>query len=454
MVAAVLIEGLGESFRNGPRNASDDHEGLHGGPRGRSAGGTTMERKTGAATAGKKARPRPPRLADSVLQMIWKERRISRADIARRAELSRSTVSEIVDELLTSGLVTEAGEGASRGGRRPIVLEFQDDACAILGVDIGASHVSVVLTNLRGKVLAWYHRDFPVRSDPEGTARLVLDFGEKSLAGAGVRRNRLLGIGVAVPSPVDPREPNRLSPVALPSWGGHLGLDDLRTRFGVPMLIDNDANLGALAEHWWGSARHLRDFAYIKVATGIGSGHFVNGGIYRGATGVAGEIGHVAIDPRGAPCNCGNRGCLQTYIGSRALVERAIALRHQYPDGVLSGTGEPTIKEIEDAALADDPLALHVVREAAEYLGIAIASMVNLMNPAAVIVGGGIARLGDRLLGPLRETVLRRTFVSAAAASEIRTSDLGPQDVAIGAATLMLDAALNDPSLFPSIGAR
>jgi predicted NBD/HSP70 family sugar kinase len=413
-----------------------------------------MVKKTGSATGGSTPVPRSPRLADSVLRMIWEARRISRADIARRAELSRSTVSDIVEQLLTSGLVAEAGEGVSRGGRRPIVLEFQDGACSILGVDIGASHISVALTDLRGKVLAWHHRDFPARNDPRGTGQLVLDLCEACLTDAGVRRTRLLGIGIAVPSPVDPREPDRLSAVALPSWGGRLTLESLRARFRVPMLIDNDANLGALAEHWWGSARSLENFAFVKVATGIGSGHFVNGRIYRGSTGVAGELGHVAIDPRGAPCNCGNRGCLQTYIGSRALIERTVSLRPQYPGSRLASGPEPTVQQIEEAALDDDPLAVAVVREAAEYLGIAIAGMVNLMNPSAVIIGGRIALLGERLLGPLRETVLRRTFVSAAAAAEIRTSDLGPQDVAIGAATLVLDAALQDPSLFPTSSAR
>jgi len=413
-----------------------------------------MVRKTGSALTETVQVSRSPRLADAVLRMIWEERRITRADIARRAELSRSTVSEIVEHLIATGLVSEAGEGASRGGRRPIVLEFRDDACSILGIDIGASHVSVALTDLRGRVLAWHHRDFPARTDPAGTGRLVTQLCDACLDDAGVRRSRLLGIGIAVPSPVDPRDPERLSSVALPSWGGRLDLGMLRARFQVPVVVDNDANLGALAEHWWGGARQLDDFAYIKVATGIGAGHFVNGRICRGSSGVAGEMGHVAIDPRGAPCNCGNRGCLQTYIGSQALVARAAALAPQYPGSILSGHGEPTLEQVEDAALADDPLAMQVVRETAEYLGIAIAGMVNLMNPAAVIIGGRIARLGERLLGPLRETVLRRTFVAAAAAAEIRTSDLGPQDIAIGAATLVLDAALHDPSLFPTSGAR
>lgn len=390
-----------------------------------------------------------PSLADAVLRMTWEQREISRADIARQAGLSRSTVSDIVTRLLATGLVAEAGVGESRGGRRPIVLQFQDDAFSVLGVDMGASHVSVVLTDLRGRVLAWRSRGFPVRTDPDGTRAVIADLCEACLAGSQVRRGELLGIGVAVPSPVDPRYPERLSALAMPDWNGRHGLEELQTRFEVPVLIDNDASLGALAERWWGSAHGLDDFAFIKVATGIGSGHFINGRIYRGASGVAGEIGHLTIDSHGKPCVCGNRGCLVTLVGAEALVERARELMAEFPDSVLA-TGELSSTTIEDAALAGDPLAVHLMFEVAEHLGIAVAGMLNLMNPAAVIFGGGLARLGERLLVPLRETVMRRTFVGAAAASQIRTSDLEPRGVAIGAATLVLDSALHDPALFPT----
>jgi len=398
------------------------------------------------------ARPPARSLADAVLRMIWEQRTISRADIARRAELSRSTVSEIVAILLSTTLVAEAGVGESRGGRRPIVLEFQDDACSILGVDMGASHVSVVLTDLRGRVLAWQHRSHPVRDDPEGTRTLIIELCEASLASSHVRRGQLLGIGIAVPSPVDPRYPDRLSALAMPSWEGQHGFDRIRAHFEVPILIDNDANLGAVAERWWGAARGLDDFAFIKVATGIGSGHFIGGRIYRGASGVAGEIGHLTIDSHGTPCVCGNRGCLVTYVGSEALVERATALFPVFPDSVLVGT-TPTASAIEDAALAGDPLAVQMMLEVAEYLGIAVAGMLNLMNPSAVVFGGGLARLGEQLLVPLRETVMKRTFVGAVASSQIKISELGPRGIAIGAATLMLDAALHDPGLFPTITA-
>ena len=396
---------------------------------------------------------RPPSLADSVLRLIWDERAISRADIARRTGLSRSTVSEVVTELLATRLVDEAGEGASSGGRRPIVLEFQDDACVILGVDMGATHVSVALTDLRGRVLAWENRPFPVRSDPEGTRALIAEFCAECLRSWGGDPTRLVGIGIAVPCPVDPRHQDRFSTHVLPAWKGRAGFEALGARFGAPIFIDNDANLGAVAERWWGAGRGFDDFTYIKVATGVGAGHMVGGRIARGASGVAGEIGHMAIDLSGDPCDCGNRGCLQTFVGASSLVKRARQLLPEYPTSVLH-QGALTIDAIENAALADDPLAIHVISTAADYLGIAVAGVLNLMNPGAVIIGGGIARLGERLLVPLRETVLRRTFVSSVAASEIMTSALGPRSIAIGAATIVLEAALGDPRLFPTIGAR
>lgn len=393
-------------------------------------------------------RPRP--LADAVLRLIWQERRISRADIARQANLSRSTVSEIVGEILPTGLVAESGAGPSAGGRRPIVLEFRDDACVVLGVEMGAAHVVAVLIDLRGRVLACQSRPHPVRTDPAGARALIAELCEVCLAASPLGKRPLVGLGVAVPSPVNPAHPGCLSELVFPDWGGRLGLEGLGERYGVPLLVDNDANLGALAEHWWGEGRGVDDFAYIKIATGIGSGHVIGGEIYRGATGVAGEIGHVAIDPHGGPCICGLRGCLVTKVGGPALVARATALLAEHPDSVLAA-GKPSVHDIEDAALAGDPLALRVAQEAAEHLGIAVAGLLNLMNPALVVLGGDLARLGELLVGPLRETVARRTLVSSVAAAEIRVSELGPRSVAIGAATLVLKAALGDSQLFPAI---
>ncbi len=389
-------------------------------------------------------------LTRTVLNLVWERREVSRAEIARSTKRSRSTISEVVGRLLGTGLVAEAGAGESRGGRRPILVGFQDDAGVILGVDVGATHISLILTDLRGRTLAWRERAHPVRSDPKGAEALITALGEVCLAEWNGDRSRLMGIGVAVPSPVDPGSPGRVLDRVLPAWRGHSVLDRLNSVFGVPVFVDNDANLGAVAERWWGEAVGIDDFVYLKVATGVGAGIMIGGEIYRGATGVAGEIGHVAIDPGGPECLCGNRGCLATFVGTRQLVDRARALLERFPDSVLAGT-EPDIRAIEDAALSDDPLALQVVTEAADRLGIVVAGVLNLLNPGSVILGGSLARAEDRLVKPLREAVATRTLVDSAAASDIRTSDLGARATALGAATHVLVAALANPRLFPGV---
>lgn len=384
-------------------------------------------------------------LANSVRRLVWKVKRTTRADIARQTGLSRSTVSEIVESLLKTGLVAEAGAGRSRGGRRPIVLEFQDEAGCILGVDLGATHVSVVLTDLRGHVLSWKEQRHPVRTDPEGTRALVIKLCDACLKEWNHGTRRLIRIGVAVPSPVDPLNPRMLSEVVIPAWQGESGLEQLQQEYGVPVHVDNDANLGALAEQWWGAGRGVDDFIYIKIAHGVGAGYILNGEVYRGAGGVAGELGHLPIDPNGSPCVCGLRGCLATFVGSPALVQRTRELLAHYPDTIL-GSSEPSFANIEAAALNGDKLALRLVDEVAGYLGIAISGWFNLMNPNLAILGGGLAGLGELLLTPLRLKVRNSTLVSKAAV-DIKTGELGPRAVAIGAATLALKEMFADPVL-------
>ncbi|MBD3162796.1 MAG: ROK family protein [Candidatus Eisenbacteria bacterium] len=392
-------------------------------------------------------RPRP--LANGILRLIWEHKRMSRADIVQEEKLSRSTVSEVVGELLRTGLIAEVGIGQSRGGRRPVILEFQDDAAVILGVEMGATHVAVALTDLRGRVLAWHSRPHPVRNDPDGSRALVGELCDTCLTEAAAGRP-LVGIGVALACPVDPSRPGEVSEMVLPAWEGRLGLEPLGRRLGVPLMVDNDANLGALAEHWWGVGRGIGNLAYVKVATGVGCGFVMNGDIYRGSTGVAGEIGHLAIAPQGKQCMCGLRGCLATVVGTPALIERTAELLAAHHESVLAGN-HVTIEEIERAAIAGDTVARQVVTEAAEYLGIAVAGLLNLMNPAMVVLGGHVAGLGELVLGPIRETVRQRTLVSQVTAAELVTSKLGPQSIAIGAATMILKEALADCFLLVAV---
>jgi predicted NBD/HSP70 family sugar kinase len=382
-----------------------------------------------------------------ILNLLWKEREISRAELARRTKLSRSTVSAIVNDLLSTGLVAEARAGISSGGRRPIILEFQDQASFIAGIELGATHVSCVLTDLRGKVRASWSAPAPVREEPEVALKKMTMAVRSVLEADGVRPSQLLGLGVAVPSPVDSERPGELLPLVLPKWAGYNIATHLQRSFKRPVFVDNDANLGALAELWWGAGSSVKDLAYLKVATGIGAGLIIDGRIFRGSGGVAGEIGHTSIDPNGPQCICGLKGCLTTLIGTPALLER---VKHELR---ASGSDRPApenIDELVNAALDGDPISVELIHYAGVKLGVGIANLLNLLNPQMVILGGGIARAGDLLLGAVRETIVGLSLPASIRNAEIRTTGLNEWGIAVGAATLALEAALQKPSLFPA----
>jgi len=391
--------------------------------------------------------------AARVLELIWSERGISRAEVARRIDLPRSTVSQTVSALVAAGLVSERGVGASRGGRRPVILETEDEAFGVVGVDLDHAHVAVVLTDLRGQVESWEERDHPVREDPQGTRALVVELVEHCLAGWRLSRDRLAAIGVAVPSPVDRGAANPLSPVAMPAWRGRLGLEVLEERFRVPVWVDNDANLGALAEHHLGAGRGIDDLLYLKISQGFGSGHLLDGRIYRGATGVAGEMGHVQVDPSGPACACGLHGCLNVMVTTPAITARTRAMCAEAPGSLLE-RGTPGLAELEDAALRGDAVADRVVQETARLLGIGVVGVLNVLNPALVIVGGDLAMLGDVLLGPLRRAVRESCRNSSAGEASVAMSPLGDRAMALGAATHALLCALAEPSCFPQRAGR
>jgi len=385
-------------------------------------------------------------LSKTVLRLIWKEHQISRADISKRLGLSRSTVTEIVKKTLKTNLVSETGKGPSIGGRQPIILKFQDQARGILGIDIGATHVSVVLMDLRGHVLSWKEERFQVRNDPEGTRKLILELCDASLASWKNGSKKILSIGVAVPSPVDPAHPEWLSEVVIPAWQGRNELEPLHKKYGVPLYIDNDANLGALAEYWWGSGKNAKNLIFIKISHGIGAGIILDGEIYRGTKGTAGELGHLPIDINGELCKCGLRGCLTTFLGETALINKVQSLLIKYPESTLNYKSL-SVKEIELAALKGDTLAIRLVKESAEYMGVAISSLLNLLNPDTIVLGGSLAQTGDLFIEPIKKKIKQSALINSSEITEIKSSALSSKTIAIGAATLALQEAFSEPNI-------
>jgi predicted NBD/HSP70 family sugar kinase len=379
-----------------------------------------------------------------LLRMLWRERQLTRVDIAKRTGLSHSTVSTIVADLERAGLVQTLGAMASRGGRRPQLIGLRDDSFAQIGVEIGARHVAVALTDLRGRVLSFEEQRHPVRTDPEGTLASACALIDGALRRERFPLRKVIGIGVALPSPLDVAVPGQLSQLIFPAWKGVDVGETLRRSYDVPVFVDNDANLGALAEHWWGAGADVSELAYVKVGAGVGAGYIIRGELYRGATGKAGELGHVPIDASGPECVCGNRGCLTTFVGSKELSERA---------RVLFGLAEPpSLADIVARARAGDLMARSLVDDVGERLGIVIGTLLNLLDVPLVVIGGEISTVGDMLLDAVRHTVRRRALPSAVAQTRIVTSNLGPRAIAVGASTLVLASALANQQLFPAAG--
>lgn len=374
-----------------------------------------------------------------VLKLIHEKGGISRATIVRTTGLSATSVSSIVSELIASGFVFEAGEGKSSGGRRPILLKFDPDFKLTVGVDLGASHITTIIANLFGEIKDKRSQKYATADRPYQAITLIKDQISDLMATQGLQTGDILGIGIAVPAPLEGEHLDRLSPVILPKWKDILIKDEIVEAFDLPVYIDNDANVGAIAEKWWGSGKGNSNFVYIKLGTGVGSGLIVQDEIYRGTGGTAGEIGHTSINENGPQCRCGNFGCMESYVGIPSILAAARERSKHFPASVLfQNQKNITIEAITAAALQQDPLALDIVQSAGRYLGISIANLLNLVNPELIVLGGELVDAGDAFLDAVRQTAFGRSISKAAKEATIKTSGLKEDVVGIGAATLVI----------------
>ena len=369
-----------------------------------------------------------------VINALRQHGMISRAEIARRTGLSRSTVSSLVSELQSDGLVMEREEqGAAHGehgGRPPILLSFDASAGAALGIDFGHSHLRVAVSDLSSTILA--ERAAPLDTDHaahEGLDVAVELIGEV-LAEAGIERSRVIGAGLGLPGPVDQSDGVIGSSAILPGWVGVAAGAEMRRRLDIPVIVDNDANLGALAELTYGAARGATDLVYLKVASGIGAGLILGGRLYRGWGGMAGELGHILVDPEGAVCRCGNRGCLETLASTSALLDM---LRRSH--------GDLTVAEMLTLAREGDLGCRRVIADAGRVVGSAAAMLFNVLNPQQLVVGGDLAAAGDLLLDGVRSSVRLSALPAAADAARVTAGVLGERAQVLGALALAVGEA-------------
>jgi predicted NBD/HSP70 family sugar kinase len=355
----------------------------------------------------------------------------TRAELVTLTGLSRPTVSAALIELSTAGLVAEQLGSAARpiGGRPASVVRLTRAAGLAVGVDIGRRHIRVAVADLGHRVLS--DQSARVEPDADEAPMHALD-----LAGEMVGRvlrdvagdpAAVVGVGLGIPAPIT--SDGRIgAPALLPAWTDLRPADELARRVAMPVRLENDANLGALGEYTWGAGRGYAHFVYIKLATGIGAGIVLDGRLYRGAAGTAGELGHVTIDARGPVCRCGNRGCLELSAGGRALLAH---VRLSHPDFV-------DITELLACAGRGDPGCRRLLADAGTHLGVAIGSLVNLLSPQRIVLGGELSAAVDLLREPIRRGLGETAMPAPVRAVEVVGGDLGERAAALGGVALAL----------------
>jgi predicted NBD/HSP70 family sugar kinase len=368
----------------------------------------------------------------TVLRMIRDGEAVTRAELARRTGLARSTVAQRVDALLAHELVYEAGDSASTGGRPPTVLAFNREAGVVLAADLGATHSRLAVSDLAAQPLAETPLEIDISAGPEAVLERVHEqfielLGRVDRTAADVR-----GIGVGVPGPVAFAIGAPVNPPIMPGWDGFAIPAWFAQRFDAPVLVDNDVNIMALGEHWthWRDTEHL---LFVKVGTGIGSGIVAGRAIHRGAQGGAGDIGHITVAGHDdVVCGCGNVGCLEAVAGGRALARRLTEIGLEAAD----------TRDVVRLVRSGDARAVRMVREAGRSLGEVLAGCVNFFNPSVIVVGGDLSEAHEQLLAGVREVTFQRSLPLATQELSTVPSRLGDRAGVIGAAIMVIEHVL------------
>ena len=369
----------------------------------------------------------------------------SRGELSRQMGLTRAAISTIVNDMLRAGIISEP-ESQAPSGRRPVALEIFPAQGYVIGVDMGASHVTLVLADFGAKVIQEMYMPLDIDLGPQVCLGQVDTYLHEMVKSSGLKMSDIKAVGTGVPGPIVAEAGMVSGPPIMPGWDGFPIRDTLQKLWNCPVSLNNDAELGALGEWAYGAGRGERDLVYIKVGVGIGAGLFLDGQIYRGLTGSAGEIGHITIEEDGPLCQCGNRGCLEALAGGRAIAKRAIDAVHQGQRTILvekSPVESITHQDVIAAARRGDLVSQKIMSEAGSHLGTAIASLVNLVNPGMVVLGGGVAQIGDLLLEPIRRSVQKRSLRVASRAVRITSALLGRRSSGVGAVVEALSQVMH-----------
>ncbi len=365
-----------------------------------------------------------------IFQVIRAGEQWTRSELAHHTGQARSTISAKVDALEKLGLVGVTGEASSTGGRRPATFAFSPSSRSVIGIDLGAAHVRIAVTDLGPTILGEYHEAISVADGPVPVLDRIIAICRELMYTLGEALPPLGGVAIGVPGPVEAKTGKPVSPPIMPGWDGFDIVRYLGQEFGVPITVDNDVNLMAVGEHRSRWMDH-ENLLYVKVSTGIGSGIIMDGKLRRGAQGSAGDIGHIVLaDHRDLLCRCGNYGCLEAVAGGAAIEKR-------FPElGGLQG--------LVTAAKDGDPVVRAALREAGREIGFVVSACVSILNPSLIVVGGSMVEAGEYLIAGLREVLYQNSMPLATEHLQIVvSSNDGQQSGVLGGAHLAIDKILS-----------
>jgi predicted NBD/HSP70 family sugar kinase len=385
-----------------------------------------------------------------ILNLLLADSPQSRANLALRAGLNRSTISSLVSNLIAQGLIREVGlEEADSRGRPGVLLELNPEGGCIVGVEIHVGHVTVILTDFTARTLWRQHVTFLLNMDQTEVIRAAEEMICAALQAGRAHNLTPLGIGLAVAGLVDKAHGTLVYAPNL-QWR-HVSFRELwGQKFGVPLYIENDGNATALGEHYFGVAKDYDDFLFLGTGIGMSGGLMLNGQLYRGIGGFAGEVGHLIVESGGELCACGRRGCWETLVGTPAVIRGIIhALNTGAPSSipglVANNFDRITMDVVVDAADQGDQLALDTLSSIALYLGTGIANLINLFNPALIVLGGELTQAGKYLLPTIGKIIAAESLVDSARMVALAVSSQKTDACARGAAALVIDGIVRDP---------
>ena len=386
----------------------------------------------------------------AVLTHLRQNAPISRAALAEMTGLNRATITRLVRELIEHGFVRETGFQSMSAGRPSILLQLNPEAGCIIGAEIEVKFGSVILTDLAAHVIWREEVDFGDHDEPETVLNSIAQLVRKTFSKAEEKKRHILGLGISLPGLVDVSSgvllfaPNmRWSEVPVKEW--------LEKEFDIPIYVDNKANMAALAESYFGSARDSEYVLYINITAGVGSGIVLNQRIMTGVSGLAGEVGHMTINPDGPKCNCGSYGCWETYVSALAVFRRVRECILQGEESQLSevvrdGFERITIPLMVEAARNGDRVALESLEKTGYYLGVGLANLINTFNPQKVVLGGYVTQAYEFLLPVIQKTVQERALRWPREAADIVVATYLNDASLMGAVATVYGQILSNPN--------